>query len=113
MGLDEFKNAITGNLPAVAIGVGAAAVGAGVLGVAAVRSARKKKASTNRGRRRDRKMFNKSQKWEVAYRKRKRKLKRKAKRSRGKIRYTKNGQPYKILANGRARFIKRKRRSKK
>jgi len=32
------------------------------------------------------------------------------KKSRGGVKYTKNGQPYKILANGRARFIKGKRR---
>jgi len=31
-------------------------------------------------------------------------------RSSGGIKYTKNGQPYKILANGRARFIKGRRR---
>lgn len=34
----------------------------------------------------------------------------KRKAIRGGIRYTKNGQPYKILANGRARFIKGRRR---
>lgn len=28
-------------------------------------------------------------------------------RSKGGIKYTKNGQPYRILANGRARFIKK------
>lgn len=31
-------------------------------------------------------------------------------RSSGGIKYTKNGQPYKILANGRARFIKGRRK---
>lgn len=31
----------------------------------------------------------------------------KMKRSKGGIHYTKKGQPYKILANGRARFIKK------
>lgn len=53
------------------------------------------------------------QPWEVAYQKRKRRLARRKKskksRSRKGIRYTKNGQPYKIMANGRARFIKKKR----
>lgn len=33
-----------------------------------------------------------------------------ARRSTRGIKYTKNGQPYRILANGRARFIKGKRR---
>ena len=49
----------------------------------------------------------------------KRKLKRKSKkhskrkhssRRKGKVKYTKNGQPYIILASGKARFIKGKRR---
>lgn len=48
------------------------------------------------------------QKHEVAYQKRKKRLARgkKTKKRVGKIYYTKRGQPYKILANGRARFIK-------
>lgn len=58
---------------------------------------------TKRGWAQDRKRFNKRQKWEVAYRKRKSK---KARRS-GKIKYTKKGQPYIILKNGRARFVKK------
>jgi len=37
----------------------------------------------------------------------KRKTKRKTKKTVGKIYYTKNGQPYKILASGKARFVKR------
>jgi len=32
------------------------------------------------------------------------------KKSRGGIKYTKNGQPYKIMSNGRARFIKGRRK---
>ena len=37
----------------------------------------------------------------------KRKTKRKTKKIVGKIYHTKNGQPYKILASGKARFVKR------
>jgi hypothetical protein len=37
----------------------------------------------------------------------KRKTKRKTKKTVGKIYHTKNGQPYKILASGKARFVKR------
>jgi len=37
----------------------------------------------------------------------KRKTKRKTKKTIGKIYHTKNGQPYKILASGKARFVKR------
>jgi len=37
----------------------------------------------------------------------KRKTKRKTKKIVGKIYYTKKGQPYKILASGKARFVKR------
>ncbi len=64
---------------------------------------------TKRGWKQDRKRFNKSQKWEVAYRKRK---KRKGSiRHSKKIHYAKKtGQPYIILRNGRAKFIKGKRR---
>ena len=40
----------------------------------------------------------------------KRRVHKRSKRSSGGVKYTKNGQPYKILANGRARFIKGKRR---
>lgn len=57
---------------------------------------------TSRGWKQDRKRYNKRQKWEVSYRKRK-----KMKSKKG-IHYTKKGQPYKIMANGRARFIKKK-----
>lgn len=90
------------------LGVGAAAI------VGAVKSRKTKRRKTRNSRKRnnrikhtkrgwkqDRKRRSK-QKWEVAYRKRK-----KMKSKRG-IKYTKNGQPYKIMANGRARFIKKK-----
>lgn len=115
--VDEIKNGIQSNAGAIAIGAGVGIVGAGILGAAIIGSKSKKKARSSRGRKRDRKMFNKSQKWEIAYRNRKRKLKRKSKRnskrkSRGKVKYTKNGQPYIILSSGKARFIKGKRRAK-
>lgn len=60
---------------------------------------------TKRGWKQDRKRFNKSQKWEVAYRKRKAK---KGRSRSGKIKYTKKGQPYIILKSGKARFIKKR-----
>ena len=53
------------------------------------------------------------EKHEVAYQRRKKlKSKRTTKKRVGVTYYTKNGQPYKILANGRARFIKGKRRKR-
>lgn len=112
---DEVSGIIGGN-PAAAIGgavVGSAVIGAVIGGAVAS----KKKASkarrktgkrikhTSRGWKQDRKRFNKSQKWEVAYRKKKHKS-----RSRKGIHYTKNGQPYILLKNGKARFIKGRRR---
>ena len=43
----------------------------------------------------------------VKRKKTKRKTKRKTKKIVGKIYHTKNGQPYKILASGKARFVKK------
>lgn len=94
----------------VALGVGASAV------VGAIKSKKNKrsKARNSRkrtGRARDRRYISK-QKHEQAYQNRR---KRQGKKTYGKrykskkgIKYTKNGQPYKIMANGRARFIKKK-----
>jgi len=59
---------------------------------------------TKRGWKQDRSRRSK-QKWEVAYQRRKKKGQ-KSKSKKG-IHYTKFGQPYRILANGRARFIKK------
>jgi len=105
----------------VATAVGAAgAVTVLGLGTAAIVGAvkrRKNKRSKTRssrkrtGRARDRRYISR-EKHERAYQKSR---KRKGKKTFGKrykskkgIRYTKNGQPYKIMSNGRARFIKRK-----
>ena len=74
------------------------------------KSSKKKRGKikhTKRGWKQDRARFNKSQKWEVAYRKRKKKHS--SKRRKGKH-YTKNGQPYIILASGKARFVKKTKR---
>jgi len=75
------------------------------------KSKRKKYSGhTKRGWKLDRAKRSK-EKHELAYQRRK-KLKKKSKSRRG-IHYTKNGQPYKILANGRARFIKKTKGRKK
>lgn len=107
-------------LGGIAVGVGASAL---VGSLVKRKSTRRKSVSsrkrgrrikhTKRGWKQDRKRKSK-QKWEVAYRKRKRSRSsprhiRKRKGSRG-IYYTKNGQPYKIMSNGRARFIKRRKK---
>lgn len=93
--------------------VGSAVTGAVALGIAAAKSKSSKSRTkskrrithTKRGWKQDRKRFNKRQKWEVAYRKRK------ARKGHKKgVRYTKNGQPYIILKSGKARFIKGRRR---
>lgn len=92
---------------AIAAGVGVGAI------IAASGNGSGRRKRSKRSLKQDRARISK-QPWEQAYQKRKRRLKR-AKRSRKKsrsrkgIHYTKNGQPYKIMANGRARFIKKKR----
>ena len=117
-GIKLSANTITAN--PIAAAVGAAGVGAVLgLGTAAIIGAVKQRKNkrrktrnsgkrnsrikhTKRGLKQDRARRSK-QKWEVAYQRRKRKMK-----SKKGIHYTKNGQPYKIMSNGRARFIKRK-----
>jgi hypothetical protein len=115
--IGEAENFIGDNTAAVVGGVAAAGLVAGAvaLGVASskkgnTRKSKSKIKHTSRGWKQDRKRHSK-QKWEVAYRKRKAKKARskhhKSKSKKG-IHYTKNGQPYKILASGKARFIKKK-----
>lgn len=106
---------------ATAIGGGVAALGSGVAIASVIGSKTKKKTRksstkrrrithTKRGWKQDRKRRSK-QKWEVAYQKRKRKKKSKPSKRRGRIHYAKKtGQPYIILASGKAKFIKGKRR---
>lgn len=105
-------------------GVSAAAIGTGIIvGRKSSKKSSKKKSTKKRkktGRSRDWK-YKSKQKHEVAYRKRRKKLgkksyqksyklKKKSSSRRG-VKYTKNGQPYILLKNGKARFIKK--RSKK
>jgi len=125
MSIESIKNGITSN-PLVAVGAAAGAgviagAGIGILAASAVggssrsksRASRKKGARikhTKRGWKQDRARKSK-QKWEVSYRRRKAKMKRKGRR--GKVYYAKKtGQPYILLANGKAKFIKGKRRAR-
>jgi hypothetical protein len=127
MGIDSLKdgmvNIIKTHPVASAIG-GAGLVTGVVLGASAIsrkskrRKTKRSKARssgkrnrrikhTKRGWKMDRARRSK-QKWEVAYQKRKKKHS--SKRS-GKVYYArKTGQPYILLSNGRAKFIKGKRR---
>jgi uncharacterized protein YcfJ len=113
----ELTSGLISNPIATAVGgaVGGAVIG-GLVTAAVIKSTGKKssksRASGKRGNRikhtkrgwlQDRKRRSK-QKWEVAYQRRKKH--KKSKKSKG-IHYTKNGQPYKILASGKARFIKK------
>jgi len=124
MGLDSLKDGVIGFVKQnpVASAVGAGVVGTGIV-VGAVALSRKKtkrktrKSSKKRGRikhtsrgwSQDRRRKSK-QKWEVSYRKRKKKH---SSKRRGKVYYArKTGQPYIILASGKAKFIKGKRRNK-
>jgi hypothetical protein len=124
---DDITGFITDHPIESAIGAGVIGAGVGAATVAIIgkatsrKTSKSRKKSSKRGRSRDR-MFKSKQKWERKY-KRKRKYKvyghkgyinpkakhkrsssRKSKRG---IHYTKNGQPYKILASGKARFIKK------
>ena len=112
-------------LTTVAIGVGAVGVGAGVALLAT--SGKKTKKRTKRGRSRDRKFISKQKHERNRKRKKGAKIyKRKGKwlsrtkragtkttkKRVGKVYHTKKGQPYKIMASGKSRFIKGKRRAK-
>lgn len=100
--------------------VGAAGVigaGAGIVALASSGSKKKSKRKTKkkikhtkRGWKADRARRSK-QKWEVAYQRRKHKNKRKHHKRSGRVHYArKTGQPYIILASGKAKFIKGKRK---
>ncbi|MBA7653468.1 hypothetical protein ES703_61317 [subsurface metagenome] len=122
---EDVKSFITEKPIQTAV-IGAGVLGAGAIGTAVLVAKKRKKAAkktkakrkTARGRRRDIKFISK-QKHEQAYIRRKRKAGKKITRKRyktqskskkrtGKIYFTKKGQPYKILASGKARFIKRR-----
>jgi gas vesicle protein len=115
MDIDGLKQSFADDLPAIIVGAGTGVIVGGISGYAIGRSSSSKRKSkrkksaksrikhTSRGWKQDRKRRSK-QSWEVAYQKRKRKHS----KSKKGIHYTKNGQPYKIMSNGRARFIKRK-----
>jgi hypothetical protein len=125
-GLRENVEIFIKEKPIAATAIGAGVVGATALGAIALVSGRKRatrvrKKRTKKGRSRDRKFISK-QKHEQAYIRRKRRAGKKITRPRyktktmrkggrnrfvGKIHYTSKGQPYRILANGRARFIKK------
>jgi len=133
----DFQSAVTGK-PIVSAVVGSVAVGAVGVGVVKAVKARKKtkkktkkstkkKKTTKKRKTKGRKLKFGSKAWRKKYLKKgKKKTKRsgaKYARTAGKgkdtstrrIRMTKNGQPYVILASGKARFIKRSsaRRSRK
>jgi len=107
----------------VALGVGGAVVGAGLGAAIVAGSSRKKRKSsvrksrsrtkhTSRGWKQDRARRSK-QKWELAYQKRKKKNRNSSrKRSSKGVHYTKKGQPYIIMSNGRARFVKKRKGGK-
>jgi len=120
VGIDDIRTGITQNLGTIAVGAGVAAIGGGVALAALTGSKSKKRAKrsrkkithTRRGWKQDRKRKSK-QPWEVAYRRRKKRSRSHKRSSKRGIHYTKNGQPYKILSSGKARFIKKtKRRSR-
>jgi len=105
------KDFVTENKTAV-LGTAAGVAGAAVLGTAIAGTASRRKKRSKRSYKQDRARRSK-QPWEVAYQKRKRKKARKKKKNhsrRGRLHYTKNGQPYIILKSGKARFVKGRRK---
>lgn len=114
-----FLGTPAGAATAGALG-GAAVTGAVALGASALSkpssptsTKRKKKhgkriTHTKRGWKQDRKRRSK-QKWEVAYQKHKKKHHKTSHKRRKGMHYTKNGQPYIILASGKARFVRKRR----
>ena len=122
--LDNATGILKDNAIATAVGAGIVGAGVGVAVGAAIGARTKKKtrkSSTKRGRikhtkrgwAQDRRRFNKRQKWEVAYRRRKKHKKGPKSHRRGKIYYAKKtGQPYILLSSGKAKFIKGKRRAR-
>jgi len=134
-GYDSVVSALTdiaGNVTPTQVAIGTIVAGAGVGGVIVAKVTKKRKSTkrktrkkkkTKRGRKRDR-MFISKQKHEKRYIKRKKKAGKKITRKRyktrkntkkrtGKTYYTKKGQPYKIMASGKARFIKKTKRGTK
>lgn len=131
MGLDSLSNGLDNALSTVegivrdnTTAVVGSAVVVGAVGGAVItsviqsktgtsKSSKKKRAKikhTKRGWKQDRARRSK-QKWEIAYQKRKRKKKHHSHSKKRKgMHYTKNGQPYIILASGKARFVKKHRR---
>lgn len=118
IGIGEDVKEFVQEKPLAAAGIGVAALGVAALGAAVVIKGKKKKSNskrktgrkikhTRRGWRQDQKRVSK-QKWEKAYQRRKKRSGKKTKKRTGKIYYTKKGQPYKMMASGKARFIKKR-----
>lgn len=123
-GIGESVSEFISEKPIVASAIGVGVVGAGV-GVAVLASNRKKrkKKATKKGRSRDRKYISKQKHESKRVRKKGAKIykrkgkwlsrtkraptKRTTKKKVGKLYYTKKGQPYKIMASGKARFVKK------
>jgi Flp pilus assembly protein TadB len=112
--LGDSIGAFVSEKPIATAVIGAGAVGAGVLGAAAVVKSRRKtkkktkKSTTKRKRKKTTKKKKRNYKYARTAGKRK-------DTSTRRIRMTKNGQPYVILKSGKARFIKKSsaRRSRK
>jgi hypothetical protein len=124
-GIGENVGEFISEKPIISAAIGAGVIGAGVIGVIAATSGKKSKKKTKRGYRQDRKFISKQKHERNRRRKRPAKIykrkgkwysrtkkagnhKSKTRRYKGGIRFTKNGQPYKIMSDGKARFIKKK-----
>lgn len=106
MALLDDATKLTSNT--LAVGIGAAALGAAAgVGVASIVGASKRRKSKRRKNRNSRKRNYRNKK--VRRNKKRYYPEPKGRKySRRKIRYTKNGQPYVIMASGKARFISKR-----
>lgn len=97
--IGDVKQAISNPITSA---IGGAVIGSAVTGtiIAATRKSTKRRKKTSKSRKTSRKKKKRSYKYARTAGKRK-------DTSRKRIRMTKNGQPYVIMANGRARFIKK------
>lgn len=99
--IGEIGSFVSGNAGKLALGaVGAGVVGGGIMAIASATSKKKTKKRTSKKRKTSRAKRRTTKK-------RRTKTKHTKKTSHKRIRHTKNGQPYIILASGKARFIKK------
>lgn len=106
MGLDTLANGIVSTIKSNPAKSALVAGGVGLVGVGTAVAVSRRKRKKSSKRKRSRKTSSSRRSRRARRRKTPRTAGKGKDRSTKRIRYTKNGQPYIILRNGRARFIK-------